>query len=448
VSRLHASDSAATPTARFESFGSGEAVFAQGTATSSKLGGAEAGVLGTGNTGVIGRTSGSGNPAPSVGVFGEATSTVGSTTGVWGRIDSPEGAAVRGWANNTTGANVGVEGRSLSTNSSAVGVLGTGATGVKGMGNQIGVHGVGDTGVYGFSNSGLQRGVTGYSPAGYGVYGFSDTGFAGVFDGRSHFTGNVGIGTTSPIGRLNIVGTAGDVRGVQIDNGEIKLRGDGSGHFSIFNRSGSAKLTIEDSSSNQGMNTPPLELMTITRAGNVGIGTNAPGFRLHVNGATRTGTLAIDNYFAGTSGFTLCANSGNNQVGLCQASSLIYKTNITNLQTGLGTIMRLRPVTFDWKESGDPDLGLIAEEVERVDPSLVLFKDGRVQGVKYDRIPAVLINAIKEQQAQIERQQMKFEKLEKLVDTQNRLIASQRSRLTALEQRLRLGQRSVKRRTK
>jgi hypothetical protein len=110
--------------------------------------------------------------------------------------------------------------------------------------------------------------------------------------------------------------------------------------------------------------------------------------------------------------------------------------------------MRLRPVTFDWKESGDPDLGLIAEEVERVDPSLVLFKDGRVQGVKYDRIPAVLINAIKEQQAQIERQQMKFEKLEKLVDTQNRLIASQRSRLTALEQRLRLGQRSVKRRTK
>jgi hypothetical protein len=48
--------------------------------------------------------------------------------------------------------------------------------------------------------------------------------------------------------------------------------------------------------------------------------------------------------------------------------------------------------------------GLGAEEVEKVAPELVFYRDGQVEGVKYDRIGVVPINAVKEQQAQIEQQ--------------------------------------------
>jgi len=62
-------------------------------------------------------------------------------------------------------------------------------------------------------------------------------------------------------------------------------------------------------------------------------------------------------------------------------------------------------VSFNWKEGGIPDLGLVAEEVKEVAPLLTTTNDrGEVEGVKYDRVGVVLINAIKEQQAQIDRQ--------------------------------------------
>ncbi|HET8674659.1 MAG TPA: tail fiber domain-containing protein, partial [Blastocatellia bacterium] len=71
--------------------------------------------------------------------------------------------------------------------------------------------------------------------------------------------------------------------------------------------------------------------------------------------------------------------------------------------SGLKLVSRLRPVTFDWKETKAHDLGLVAEEVAEVEPLLVTHNDkGEIEGVKYDRFSAVLINAIKEQQSQIE----------------------------------------------
>ena len=66
-------------------------------------------------------------------------------------------------------------------------------------------------------------------------------------------------------------------------------------------------------------------------------------------------------------------------------------------------LSRLRPVTFDWKNSGQEDLGLIAEEVAELEPLLITTNEqGQVEGVKYDRINMVLINAVKEQQQSIQ----------------------------------------------
>jgi hypothetical protein len=69
-------------------------------------------------------------------------------------------------------------------------------------------------------------------------------------------------------------------------------------------------------------------------------------------------------------------------------------------------VERLRPIAFTRIYNGRRDIGLAAEEVEQVDARLTYPNDeGKVEGVKYDLISAALINAVKEQQAQIERQQ-------------------------------------------
>ncbi len=117
------------------------------------------------------------------------------------------------------------------------------------------------------------------------------------------------------------------------------------------------------------------------------------------------GALIINNTLTigsmGSAGSSsLCLNSSN-QVSFC-SSSLRYKNNVENLQLGLEAVARLRPVTFNWKTDGASDLGFVAEEVNQVSPLLTtLNKEGQIEGVKYDRISAVLVKAIQEQQQQI-----------------------------------------------
>ncbi|HET8677464.1 MAG TPA: tail fiber domain-containing protein, partial [Blastocatellia bacterium] len=98
---------------------------------------------------------------------------------------------------------------------------------------------------------------------------------------------------------------------------------------------------------------------------------------------------------------TLCLNASN-QISTC-SSSMRYKTNVAPFNQGLNLINQLRPISFNWREGGLHDLGLSAEEVAAIEPLLVTRNEkGEVEGVKYDRIAIVLINAIKQQQAQIE----------------------------------------------
>ena len=111
----------------------------------------------------------------------------------------------------------------------------------------------------------------------------------------------------------------------------------------------------------------------------------------------------------------LCYNGTTDEIAFC-SSSLRYKDRIVPFITGLELINRLRPITFDWKQTGARDLGLGAEEVAAVEPLLVTYNErGQVEGVKYDRIGVVLINAIKQQQEQIRRQQSQIDELKRIV---------------------------------
>ncbi len=217
----------------------------------------------------------------------------------------------------------------------------------------------------------------------------------------------VGIGTTAPTAKFHLSGT-GIIRarinsdsngGLAIALNEQSLWSLASvspGHFQVFNdRIGQQALWVStfDNSLNAGaLNVGGIA--TLTALGNAG-------------------SLA------------LCRNASN-QISTC-SSSLRYKQNVHLFGSGLDLVQRLSPITFDWKTGGARDLGLGAEEVAKIEPLLVTLNEkGEVEGVKYDRVAIVLINAVKEQQVQIEQQRELIESQQRQVTLQTDMMKEKR----------------------
>jgi len=215
----------------------------------------------------------------------------------------------------------------------------------------------------------------------------------GTFVGERNTTGNENsffgmfAGNTNTTGEKNtIIGAFADVGGTNLINATA------IGNDAFVTQSDSLVL-----GSISGVNLS-------VRDTNVGIGTTAPLDRLHVNGIIRVVLL-------GAAGSTNLCRNANNQISSC-SSSLRYKTGVSPFRSGLDLANRLQPIVFNWKDSGLRDLGLAAEDVAKVEPLLVTYNSkGEVEGVKYDRIAVVLLNAFKEQQQLIQQQQAQIDEL-------------------------------------
>ena len=83
-------------------------------------------------------------------------------------------------------------------------------------------------------------------------------------------------------------------------------------------------------------------------------------------------------------------------------SDQTLKTNVETLTGSLDAVKSLRGVSFDWLENGNSEVGVIAQEVEAVLPDVVSTNDQGIKSVKYGNMVALLIEAMKEQQAQID----------------------------------------------
>jgi len=81
-------------------------------------------------------------------------------------------------------------------------------------------------------------------------------------------------------------------------------------------------------------------------------------------------------------------------------SDINYKENINTVNDALSKVGQLRGVKFDWKESGLPSYGVIAQELQEVLPELVHGNDPKT--VNYNGIIGVLIEAVKELSAEVE----------------------------------------------
>lgn len=98
----------------------------------------------------------------------------------------------------------------------------------------------------------------------------------------------------------------------------------------------------------------------------------------------------------GSAGATSVCRNANNQLATC-SSSARYKERIEDLQLGLAAAMQLRPVGYQWKQTHEADVGFVAEEVAKLDERLITRNaKGEVEGVKYDRLTAVLTGAVQE----------------------------------------------------
>jgi len=124
--------------------------------------------------------------------------------------------------------------------------------------------------------------------------------------------------------------------------------------------------------------------MIITADGDVGVGTMAPSERLHVVGNARIEGAGADCTLGDGTGGTNCTSDER------------LKINIAPIGGALDKISRLSGVDFDWRHSGRHGIGVIAQQIQREFPSMVITNADGYLAVDYGALTAPLIEATKE----------------------------------------------------
>lgn len=252
--------------------------------------------------------------------------------------------------------------------------------------------------------------------------------------------GNIGIGTVSPSYRLTISDNTTSPYGMFV----IKTATGGdavaiSAHNAASPGSGSVSYGSDFLASSPGSGQKVGVRGTASGAGSINFG---GVFR--ANGGTTNYGLYVesglsymsDNVGIGvlnpSNAITLPNNANSTGQGLANAwntySSRRWKTNIETIESPLKKIARLRGVSYDWKESGIHDIGLIAEEVGEVIPEIVQYEENGkdAKSVDYARLVALLIEGMKEQQKKIENLEAE------LTSLKNKKISNEKSSLGEL----------------
>ncbi len=141
--------------------------------------------------------------------------------------------------------------------------------------------------------------------------------------------------------------------------------------FWISSGAGDNKI-YQPAANNFGITTSAIERFRIDNNGNVGIGVVPSGtYKLEVSG------------FIGATAFFYTSDAR-------------LKKDIETIQNPLDKITSMRGVGFSWIKDGTKDIGFVAQEVEKVEPRLVLTDKDGMKSVKYGNIIAIVVEAIKE----------------------------------------------------
>jgi len=126
----------------------------------------------------------------------------------------------------------------------------------------------------------------------------------------------------------------------------------------------------------------------------------------------------------------------NNKLGTV-VSSARFKKDIQRMSATSKALFELKPVTFHYKKEIDParksQFGLVAEEVEKVNPDLVVRdKDGKPYSVRYDQVNAMLLNEFLKEHKKVEEQQTVIAELRSTVAQQQKIFKRQEEQIAGL----------------
>ena len=196
---------------------------------------------------------------------------------------------------------------------------------------------------------------------------------------RINSSGNVGIGTTNPTTHLHVEGSAQGAKIVSTQSVGIEVQGGGnSSDIAIFrNTSGNEEFSID------------------------------------TNGVLYSLGMASSS----SSNANLMHNPTTGQI-YRYSSSIRYKEDVTDLESAVNKIQKLRPVKFKVKQTGEYNTGMIAEEVAEVMPEITYkadvegFDAPQVDGITYEPLHAYYIKAIQELSSKIEQLESRIQTLE------------------------------------
>lgn len=189
--------------------------------------------------------------------------------------------------------------------------------------------------------------------------------------------GDVGIGTANPQSKLHLTGVNSCFTRVEAIGFSSIFLG-ASGNIGVIYTNNSAPIII-DPAAEVILRTSSTERMRISTGGNVGIGTTSPSYKLHVDG-------------------TIYATGD-----VIAYSDARVKTNIRPIENVIERINNSRGVIYDRTDiESTNNIGFIAQELEQQFPELVKTDKEGKKSVAYQNAVAILFEAIKEQQKQID----------------------------------------------
>ena len=291
-------------------------------------------------------------------------------------------------------------------------------------------------------------GITGSGTANYVSKWTAGTvlGNSQIFDNGT----NVGIGTTAPARKFQVSESAvtWGMR-VQTGAGYIDFGPASTGGAHIYtdraqfyfnkplNLVTNPSRIIAYSTYPLALNAGGSDRLTILSNGNVGIGTTNPVQRLTVAGQIAVNDNNTRIYEGSGNAVRIQTNSGYIDIGpqntsyahiytdrtsgfyfneelrapaFYYTSDIAFKEDVLPLENSLDKILDLQGVSFTWKDNREPSIGLIAQDVEEIFPEAVSGEEGE-KAVNYGVLVAPLIEAIKEQQGQINELQAEIEQL-------------------------------------
>ncbi len=197
--------------------------------------------------------------------------------------------------------------------------------------------------------------------------------------------------------------------------GSVGVRGEAAGRGVV----GIGATGVEASGTNVGV------LASSTNTNGVAVlaaatGANSIGVNGSSTGATGIGVLGLS---TGASSIGVRASGtqwdfwsdGPNSFG--NPSSIRWKREVQPIENALDKVLKLRGVSFVWDEAhgGKRDLGMIAEEVGKIFPEFVVYEANGIDamGMDYSQLTSVLVEAVKDQQKQIEELRTEIRRLKK-----------------------------------